>query len=53
MSKYMYEVYELHKDHIGWEPSLGVKFKGGIVTDIIGGIKDERLVIVGYEIVED
>lgn len=51
MSKYTYGIFEVsyHKA----DPKLGSKFKGGVVTDIIGGIEDERLVIVGYEIVEN
>ena len=49
MTKYIYGVFEIDAR----EPKLGSKFKGGVVADIIGGIKDERLVVVGYEIVED
>ncbi len=51
MSKYYYEVYVIpHYDGFeDSEPKLAEKFRGGIVADIISGIKDERLVVIGYE----
>ncbi len=49
MSKYIYRIFEIHE----LDPNLNSKFNGGIVADIIGGLEDERLVVVGYEIVED
>ena len=52
MKKYYYEVYMIPLASFA-EPKLGGKFRGGVVVDIIGGIKDERLVVVGYEIVEN
>ena len=50
MSKYYYEIFVIpHEDYA--EPKLSDTFRGGIVADVIGGIKDERLVVIGYEIV--
>lgn len=46
MTKYIYEIFEIL---YGKEPKLGDELEGGVVVDIIGGIEDERLVVIGYE----
>ncbi len=51
MTEYHYDIVEIFQRFL--EPQLYSKFRGGIVADIIGGLEDERLVVVGYEIVED
>ena len=51
MKKYIYKIFEVSRRFL--EPKLNTKFRGGVVTDIIGGIEDERLVVVGYEVAED
>ena len=52
MSNYYYEVFKIpHEDYA--EPELEASFRGGVVADIVGGLKDERLVVIAYEIIGD
>ena len=52
MSKYIYEVYEVSKEVFN-KTTIGAPYKGGQIADGIGGLDNELLLIVGYEIGED
>ena len=52
MNKYQYEVYEV-SDINFQRLHIGDKYKGGVVAEGIGGLANEHLLIVAYEIVEN
>ena len=52
MSKYMYDVIEVSKEFFN-KMKIGDKHRGGVVAEGLGGLDDELLLVIGYEIVED
>ena len=52
MSKYMYDVVEVSKEFFN-KMKIGDKHRGGVVAEGLGGLDDELLLVIGYEIVGD
>ena len=52
MSKYEYEVVGVSKEFFN-KMKIGDEYQGGIIVDGIGGLDNELLLVIGYEIVEE
>lgn len=52
MSKYQYEVYEVSKEVFN-QMKIGDVYNNGQIAEGIGGLDNELLFVVGYEIGED
>ena len=53
MIRYCYEIHEMLDEMIFGEMKIGDHHFGGVVADGVGGLNDEMLVVVAYEIEDE